>query len=80
MRAPVKGPRMITASTPTRQHSQGWQSEMASAITSPQELVTELGLDPKLISAATAAGSAFRLRGPLPLLFPSRVPLLAADE
>jgi EF-P beta-lysylation protein EpmB len=64
MRAPVKGPRMITASTPTRQHSQGWQSEMASAITSPQELVTELGLDPELISAATAAGSAFRLRVP----------------
>src|SRR3984893_3789831 len=64
MRAPVKGPRMITASTPTRQHSQGWQSEMASAITSPRELVTELGLDPGLVSAATAAGSTFRLRVP----------------
>src|SRR5882762_4092224 len=56
---------MITASTPTRQRRQGWQSEMASAITSPQELVTELGLDPELISAATAAGGAFRLRVPL---------------
>jgi EF-P beta-lysylation protein EpmB len=56
---------MITASTPTRQHSQGsWQSEMASAITSPWELVTELGLDPELISEAVAAGSAFRLRVP----------------
>jgi EF-P beta-lysylation protein EpmB len=56
---------MITASTPTRQHSQGsWQFEMASAITSPWELVTELGLDPELISEAVAAGSAFRLRVP----------------
>jgi len=63
MRAP-KGPRMITTSTPTRQRSQGWQSEMASAITSPRELVTELGLDPELIPAATAAGSTFRLRVP----------------
>ena len=42
----------------------GWQSEMASAITSPQELVTELGLDPELIFAATAAAGAFRLRVP----------------
>jgi EF-P beta-lysylation protein EpmB len=37
---------------------------MAAAITSPQELVTELGLDPELIAAATAAGSTFRLRVP----------------
>jgi EF-P beta-lysylation protein EpmB len=59
-----KGPRMITASTPTRQRRQGWQSEMASAITSPRELVTELGLDPELASAAEAAGSAFRLLVP----------------
>jgi L-lysine 2,3-aminomutase len=37
---------------------------MAAAITSPRELVTELGLDPELIPAAIAAGSAFRLRVP----------------
>jgi EF-P beta-lysylation protein EpmB len=37
---------------------------MASAITSPLELVTELGLDPGLVSAATAAGGSFRLRVP----------------
>jgi L-lysine 2,3-aminomutase len=37
---------------------------MASAITSPLELVTELGLDPALVSAATAAGDTFRLRVP----------------
>jgi EF-P beta-lysylation protein EpmB len=37
---------------------------MASAITSPLELVTELGLDPGLVSAATAAGGTFRLRVP----------------
>ena len=35
---------------------------MASAITHPLELVTELGLDPGLVSAAIAAGSNFRLR------------------
>jgi EF-P beta-lysylation protein EpmB len=55
---------MITASTPTRQRRQGWQTEMASAITSPRELATELGLDPELVSAAEAAGSAFGLRVP----------------
>jgi EF-P beta-lysylation protein EpmB len=37
---------------------------MASAITSPRELVTELGLNPELIPAAAQAGSAFRLRVP----------------
>jgi L-lysine 2,3-aminomutase len=37
---------------------------MASAITNPLELVTELGLDPGLVSAATAAGGTFRLRVP----------------
>jgi EF-P beta-lysylation protein EpmB len=41
-----------------------WQSEMAAAVTSPRQLVTELGLDPGLIPAALAAGSAFRLRVP----------------
>jgi len=37
---------------------------MASVITNPLELVTELGLDPGLVSAALAAGSTFRLRVP----------------
>jgi EF-P beta-lysylation protein EpmB len=57
---------MITASTQTRQLTPepSWQADMAAAITSPQELVTELGLDPKLIPAALAANQAFRLRVP----------------
>jgi EF-P beta-lysylation protein EpmB len=56
---------MITTSPPTCQHTPSrWQSEMAAAITSPQELVAELGLDPALIPGATAAGRAFRLRVP----------------
>jgi len=56
---------MITASTLTGQHSPArWQTEMANAISSPQELVTELGLHPGLIPAALAAGQAFRLRVP----------------
>jgi EF-P beta-lysylation protein EpmB len=37
---------------------------MASAITNPLELITELGLDPGLVSGATAAGGTFRLRVP----------------
>ena len=37
---------------------------MASAITDPQELVAELGLDPGLLSGAVAAGNEFRLRVP----------------
>jgi EF-P beta-lysylation protein EpmB len=37
---------------------------MASAITNPLELITELGLDPGLVSPATAAGNTFRLRVP----------------
>jgi EF-P beta-lysylation protein EpmB len=37
---------------------------MATAITDPRELVTELGLDPGLIPAAEAAGGGFRLRVP----------------
>jgi EF-P beta-lysylation protein EpmB len=37
---------------------------MASAITDPLVLVTELGLDPGLASAAIAAGGTFRLRVP----------------
>ncbi len=60
-----KGPRMITASTPTRQRSPSrWQADLASAITHPQELVTELGLDPALVAPALAAGAAFRLQVP----------------
>ena len=56
---------MITASTPTRQRSPSrWQADMASAITYPLELVTELGLDPALVAPAEAAGTAFRLRVP----------------
>jgi EF-P beta-lysylation protein EpmB len=56
---------MITASTPTRQRSPSrWQADMASAITHPLELVTELGLDPALAAPAEAAGAAFRLRVP----------------
>ena len=37
---------------------------MASAITDPQELIAELGLDPGLLSGAIAAGNEFRLRVP----------------
>ena len=37
---------------------------MASAITDPQELLAELGLDPGLLSGAVAAGNEFRLRVP----------------
>jgi len=37
---------------------------MASAITHPLELVTELGLDPALVAPAEAAGTTFRLRVP----------------
>src|SRR3954470_16480330 len=37
---------------------------MASAVTHPLELITELGLDPALIAHAEAAGTAFRLRVP----------------
>jgi L-lysine 2,3-aminomutase len=56
---------MITASIPTRQRGPSrWQADMASAITQPLELVTELGLDPALVGPAVAAGTAFRLRVP----------------
>jgi EF-P beta-lysylation protein EpmB len=57
---------MITASIPSSQHTKRsrWQAEMAAAITAPVELLTELGLDPGLAAAATAAGSTFRLRVP----------------
>lgn len=56
---------MITASTPSRQRTtNGWQAELASAITHPRELITELGLDPALLLPAEAAAGAFRLRVP----------------
>jgi EF-P beta-lysylation protein EpmB len=56
---------MITATTPTRQQSPPrWQTELAQAIASPQELISELGLDPELLTAALAASAAFRLRVP----------------
>jgi EF-P beta-lysylation protein EpmB len=56
---------MITASTPSRQHASArWQFEMATAITSLEELVAELGLNPELILGGAAASSAFRLRVP----------------
>jgi len=56
---------MITASPPSSQRSPSrWQAEMASAITHPQDLITELGLDPSLLSPAQAAAGAFRLRVP----------------
>jgi L-lysine 2,3-aminomutase len=60
---------MITASTFSSQTtalpaSQRWQAEMAAAITDPQELVTELGLDPRLIPEAIAGSKTFRLRVP----------------
>jgi EF-P beta-lysylation protein EpmB len=37
---------------------------MAAAFTTPEALVAELGLDPKLIPAALAAGAAFQMRVP----------------
>src|ERR1700748_3725651 len=56
---------MITATTPTRQHSPArWQTELAQAIGSPEELICELGLDPQLLPGALTAGSSFRLRVP----------------
>jgi EF-P beta-lysylation protein EpmB len=41
-----------------------WQAEMASAITSPEELVAVLGLDPGLLAPAHSAAAGFRLRVP----------------
>jgi EF-P beta-lysylation protein EpmB len=56
---------MITASIPSSQYgSSRWQADMATAITDPLELVTELGLDPALVAPAMGAGSTFRLRVP----------------
>jgi L-lysine 2,3-aminomutase len=60
---------MITASSHTRQQAEvlpvpRWQAEMAEAISSPEALLGELGLDRRLIAPARAASAAFRLRVP----------------
>ena len=57
---------MITTSTHSSQPDRrtGWQAEMASSITSPEELINELGLDPGLIPGSRRAASTFRLRVP----------------
>ncbi|MFL6605920.1 MAG: EF-P beta-lysylation protein EpmB [Steroidobacteraceae bacterium] len=60
----MQRPTRRTISRGPRQRTPGWQSEMASAITSPRQLFIELGLDPELVSAAEAAGGAFPLRVP----------------
>src|SRR5690348_1194699 len=41
-----------------------WQAEMADAITSPEELLSTLGLDRRLLAPAHAAAAGFRLRVP----------------
>ena len=41
-----------------------WQAEMADAITSPEELLTTLRLDRRLLAPAHAAAAGFRLRVP----------------
>jgi L-lysine 2,3-aminomutase len=56
---------MITASPCTRHPTQNrWQTDMAQAITSPDELIAMLGLDPALIAPARAAAAKFGLRVP----------------
>ena len=63
---------MITASSHTRQHDRDsppgqpsrWQSELSEAISSPEELIATLGLDPGLLPAAHKAAASFRLRVP----------------
>lgn len=56
---------MITASVHPRQlEPQSWQQELAAAITSPEELAEALGLDPRAVAGATAAGGHFSLRVP----------------
>jgi len=41
-----------------------WQAEMAAAISSPEELLTALGLDRSLLAPAHLAAASFRLRVP----------------
>ena len=63
---------MITATSHTRQHDRDtppsqpsrWQAELAEAISSPEELLSTLSLDPGLLPAAHKAAAAFRLRVP----------------
>jgi L-lysine 2,3-aminomutase len=56
---------MITASVNPRQlEPRTWQQELAEAITSPQQLAAELGLDPLALAGAHAAGRHFPLRVP----------------
>ncbi|MFT3904900.1 MAG: EF-P beta-lysylation protein EpmB [Steroidobacteraceae bacterium] len=58
---------MITASPGTRQPARltpAWQTEMAQAISDPQELCSLLGLDPALVLPARAAAQSFALRVP----------------
>lgn len=67
---------MITASPPTRQHDREspgsrsaaqptrWQAELADALSSPDDLIAALGLDPSLLQPAQAAATSFRLRVP----------------
>jgi EF-P beta-lysylation protein EpmB len=58
---------MIPASPLTRQPRSraSWQQDMAAALTSPEELLKTLGLDPVLASEARAAAAAFPFRVPL---------------
>jgi len=44
--------------------SPGWQADLADAITTPEDLVAALGLEPKLLAPAHAAAAGFRLRVP----------------
>jgi len=54
---------MITTSPRSRQRN-GWQEELAQAVSDPHELCRLLGLDPALAQAAERLGSPFRLRVP----------------
>ncbi|HVC30998.1 MAG TPA: EF-P beta-lysylation protein EpmB, partial [Steroidobacteraceae bacterium] len=56
---------MITASVDPRHLApRTWQQELAEAITTPEQLAAELGLDPAAFSGAEQAGRRFRLRVP----------------
>ena len=56
---------MITASvTPRQLEPRTWQQELAEAITTPEELAAALGLSPRALMGAHAAGRQFRLRVP----------------
>lgn len=45
-------------------HGDGWQRELAQAITDPGQLLEALALDPALLTPALAAAARFRLRVP----------------